>query len=400
MHSLLPNYRHSARLSQQSTSRTGIRAYDGCQTASRLTIEFRARIAERAVIHYIGPFAFRGSVPRVSRDRVESVTDWNRERETAVEAVRTAAGLCRSVQSALAPDVLEKKDRSPVTVADFGSQAVICRMLGDAFPDDPIVAEEDSASLQSADNQPFLERIRAELQGIDHAGSDAEICSWIDRGSASEYSNRFWTLDPIDGTKGFLRKEQYAVSLALIVEGRITVAAVACPNLPQSDESESASGVIFSAVAGGGSLMIPQDASAATAAAKIQVTKTADSADGRFTESVESGHTSHSQAADVASALGISREPLRMDSQAKYAVVARGDADIYLRLPTRVGYQEKIWDHAGGVLIVEEAGGRVSDIDGKPLDFTRGRELSANRGVIVSNGLLHDSVLTAIKQAG
>lgn len=327
------------------------------------------------------------------------MSDWNREREIAVEAVRTAARLCRSVQSALEPDVFEKKDRSPVTVADFGSQAVICRMLADAFPGDPIVAEEDSASLKSDENQPFLERIRAELQGVGHAGSDNEICSWIDRGSASEYSQRFWTLDPIDGTKGFLRKEQYAVSLALIVDGQITVAAVACPNLPVAEDSEAAPGVIFSAVRGSGSVMVPQDSDDAAVASDVHVTTTENSAEARFTESVESGHTSHSQAADVAKSLGINREPLRMDSQAKYAVVARGDADIYLRLPTKPGYQEKIWDHAGGVLVVEEAGGRVTDVDGKPLDFTRGRELTANRGVIVSNGLLHDSVLAALRQS-
>ena len=75
-----------------------------------------------------------------------------------------------------------------------------------------------------------------------------------------------------------------------------------------------------------------------------------------------------------------------MDSQAKYAVVARGEADIYLRLPTRADYREKIWDHAAGHLIVAEAGGVVTDIAGRPLEFHHGRELTANRGVIVTNG--------------
>ena len=101
----------------------------------------------------------------------------------------------------------------------------------------------------------------------------------------------------------------------------------------------------------------------------------------------------------ISSSLGIQREPVRLDSQAKYAVVARGEGDLYLRLPTRADYREKIWDHAGGVLVVEEAGGRVSDIDGKPLDFTQGRELSANRGVVVTNGKLHDDVLKAIRES-
>ena len=78
-------------------------------------------------------------------------------------------------------------------------------------------------------------------------------------------------------------------------------------------------------------------------------------------------------------------------------MVARGDASIYLRLPVKADYVEKVWDHAAGMRIVTEAGGRVSDVDGQPLDFSRGRRLEGNRGVIVTNDSLHDSVLEAVK---
>ena len=67
-----------------------------------------------------------------------------------------------------------------------------------------------------------------------------------------------------------------------------------------------------------------------------------------------------------------------------------------MRLPTRKDYVEKIWDHAGGVLVVEEAGGTVTDIDGQPLEFTHGRGLERNRGVVVTNGRLHQQVLRAV----
>ena len=73
-----------------------------------------------------------------------------------------------------------------------------------------------------------------------------------------------------------------------------------------------------------------------------------------------------------------------------------GDADIYLRLPTRKGYQEKIWDHAGGVLIVEEAGGTVTDIHGKPPEFNHGATLAVNQGMVVTNGKFHDAVIKAV----
>lgn len=89
-----------------------------------------------------------------------------------------------------------------------------------------------------------------------------------------------------------------------------------------------------------------------------------------------------------------------MDSQAKYAVVARGEAEIYLRLPTKPGYVEKIWDHAGGVLVVQEAGGTVTDIHGQPLDFTCGRGLEKNQGVIVTSGPFQQAVLQGLKADG
>ena len=55
---------------------------------------------------------------------------------------------------------------------------------------------------------------------IEPTSVQSTICQWIDHGGATHYSDRFWTLDPIDGTKGFLRGEQYAVALALIVAWR------------------------------------------------------------------------------------------------------------------------------------------------------------------------------------
>jgi 3'(2'), 5'-bisphosphate nucleotidase len=315
------------------------------------------------------------------------------ELRTALEAVRTAAAICRAVQSTINADVLQKKDRSPVTVADYSSQAVICRALHAAFPADPIIAEEDSAELRRPENADLLARAVAELQQAGIAASPESICDWIDRGRTAEFTRRFWTLDPIDGTKGFLRGEQYAISLALIIDGSIRLAVVGCPNLPVEPDA-SATGALFYAIRGEGSFVVPM--AGTSSPRKVRVTQTVDPASARFCESVESGHSSHGQSEAIALVLDISQPAVRLDSQAKYAVVARGEADIYLRLPTRADYVEKIWDHAGGVLIVEEAGGKATDVDGKPLEFTHGRELSANRGVIVTNGLLHDVVLGAV----
>jgi 3'(2'), 5'-bisphosphate nucleotidase len=133
---------------------------------------------------------------------------------------------------------------------------------------------------------------------------------------------------------------------------------------------------------------------------RLRVSGNVDPAQARFCESVESGHSAQDHAALVAARLGIKAVPLRMDSQAKYAAVARGQADIYLRLPTRSDYREKIWDHAAGSLIVTEAGGAITDLSGCPLEFHHGHELAANQGVVVTNGRLHEKVLAAVSQSG
>jgi 3'(2'), 5'-bisphosphate nucleotidase len=88
-----------------------------------------------------------------------------------------------------------------------------------------------------------------------------------------------------------------------------------------------------------------------------------------------------------------------MDSQAKYMLLAAGKGDLYLRFLSskQPDYKERIWDQAAGSLIVEEAGGKVSDLHGRNLDFSAGRTLLHNRGLLASNGYLHSQALQALQ---
>jgi 3'(2'), 5'-bisphosphate nucleotidase len=319
------------------------------------------------------------------------------ERDVALAAVREAARLTQAVQAELNPDVIEKRDRSPVTVADFGSQALVCRTIKEAFPEDPIIAEEDASALRQADNAIQREQVVQRVQALRPDATTEEVLSWIDCGNARNYSERYWTLDPIDGTKGFLRNEQYAIALALVVDGQVAVAAMACPNLPDPDDSTAPPGGIYTAIRGGGTVHVAL--AQASTPTPVQVSTRQLPTEALYCESVESGHSSHQGAAAMAHRLGLTADPVRMDSQAKYALVAHGMADIYTRLPTpkRPGYIENIWDHAAGALVVIEAGGRVTDITGQPLNFSFGQKLERNRGIVATNGLLHDDVLAALK---
>lgn len=320
------------------------------------------------------------------------------ERRVAVGAVLKAVGLCQAVRDALGPEeTMAKRDKSPVTVADFGSQALICLDLLNAFPDDPIAAEEDATGLRTPSGAALEAKITHHVNAMIPGLTVDEILASIDRGTwRGGPTGRYWVLDPIDGTKGFLRGDQYAVALALVEEGEVVLGVLGCPNLPlEATRPDGTKGSLFVAVKGqGATLRRFGDPSER----RVTVAESADPAGASYCESVEAEHSSHERTARIAAMLGVAKPPLRIDSQCKYGVVARGDVSIYLRLP-QAGYQEKIWDHAAGSIIVKEAGGAVSDVQGRPLDFSRGRTLHQSAGIVVTNGKLHPRVLAAVRQA-
>ena len=311
-----------------------------------------------------------------------------------MEAVRAAARVCRSVQDKITPDVLQKDDRSPVTVADFASQAVICRAIGAAFPRDPIMGEEESATLCRGENAPFLDRILAELRGVGIDTCGKEACAWIDRASQKNYVPRFWTLDPIDGTKGFLRKEQYAISLALVVDGQIK-----CPSWVARTWRARR-------VARG-------PARCSTPSAAMEAGRCRWRATALRTGACEPGIRP-----EAGPFLRVGRsKPHGAGAISQGGRFARNDAgaaatrqpgEVCHRRPRRGGdlpaaacevrLQGKDLGPRGGRVVVEEAGGRVSDVMGKPLEFNHGYELLANRGIVAANRQLHPHVIAALQE--
>jgi 3'(2'), 5'-bisphosphate nucleotidase len=316
---------------------------------------------------------------------------------TAIQATITASVLCQKINRDLAGrGSILKSDRSPVTIADYGSQAIICKMIRERFPHDTIVAEEDSKELRSPDHSKILGQVTHHVNAFIPTSSSKEVCSWIDF-SSNSVTDRFWTLDPIDGTKGFLRGDQYAIALALIEEGLVKLGVMACPNLyVDKDRPDGKRGCLFFAVRGKGSFQMDMDGGQKQA---LSVSKVQSPSEASITESVEPDHADHLFHQRLAEKLNILKPSLRMDSQAKYGIVARGEATLYLRVPSpsEPGYKEKIWDHAAGSIIAEEAGGKVTDTLGRPLDFSCGVKMEKNHGIVVSNGILHGLVLRALE---
>jgi HAL2 family 3'(2'),5'-bisphosphate nucleotidase len=313
-----------------------------------------------------------------------------KEKEIAIKAVIQASDLAMQMQGKLAAlDVVNKEDLSPVTITDFSVQALVNLHLKEAFPKDEIMGEEDALLLRNPQHQIIKDKVIEQLGRLFPGIEEGSILKAIDQGgSKGGSSRRFWVLDPIDGTRGFIQQEPYAIALALIEEGEVVLGVLGCPRFEIKGHK---GGGIFVAIKKQGTYLLPYDTRKPVA---LRVTPSKELI---YCEphAVSQTH-SHSAAFEIAKKLKAHPHPFRLDSQCKYAHVAIGDAAIYLRIPTCVARDEKIWDHAAGAIVVEEAGGRVSDMTGKTLDFSRGSTLSKNVGIVATNGFIHDQVIAAI----
>ena len=316
---------------------------------------------------------------------------------TAIEAAVQASELCQKIRKDLiGEESILKSERSPVTIADYGSQAIVCKLIREKFPEDTIIAEEDAKELREPVRSNILEKVTHYVRAFIPTASSKDVCSWIDFSSDS-ITDRFWTIDPIDGTKGFLRSDQYAIALALVEKGVVILGILACPNLyADIHQPLGEKGCLFVALRGKFSIQMDFKGGSKQT---LSVSKIKNPPEATMTESVEPDHADHLFHQRLAEKLNISKPSLRIDSQAKYGVVARGEASLYLRVPSPSdpGYKENIWDHAAGSIIAEEAGGKVTDILGRPLDFSCGIKMIKNHGILVSNGILHEVVLEALK---
>ncbi|RMZ57364.1 hypothetical protein APUTEX25_004198 [Auxenochlorella protothecoides] len=341
------------------------------------------------------------------------------ELKAARQAVTLASRLCRSVQMTLgSAEHQDKPDDSPVTVADYGAQAVVAWTLKEAFPGTPLslIAEEDADDLSGA---AMLDRITAlvnETLGLARQLAPAQVADLIDAGgSPGGRTGRHWVLDPIDGTRGFVGRRQYAVCLGLIEGEEVTLGVLGCPNLPQaapvgqaSLDAEAAgrdarlaprdSGCLFHAVKGQGAWVC--GLAGGEVPARISAQTDPEGSAAVYMTSWESRHSNHDLTDRLAAAVGVSRPALKLDSQAKYGLLARGDASIFLRMPAP-GYKEKVWDHAAGAVLVTEAGGCISDCHGRPLDFGAGRFLEGLQGGIIAAAppTLHAALVRAYTEA-
>jgi 3'(2'), 5'-bisphosphate nucleotidase len=319
----------------------------------------------------------------------------------ALEAVTAGLRACRRVR-ARHVSAISKDDRSPVTVADYASQALILRHLAAhhqaAGLGGLVVVAEEEADFLSAHDAQLAAVVEAVRPDWSDASADTVLAA-LSGGRRPGAGEAFWTLDPVDGTKGFLRNEQYAIALAYIAGGTPQLAVLGCPNLahdPAGDPGATPAGMVAFARAGDGAFELHDGADAQPLRLPLG-RHDSGTARVRVCLSVESGHSDTGRIDGILAALEAPIDAVKMDSQCKYAAVARGQADVYVRAGRGAGYSEWIWDHAAGALIASEAGCVVSDLDGRPLDFSLGPRLTANTGIVCALARLHPLVLAAAR---
>ena len=330
---------------------------------------------------------------RVRRRLLETDTvrlnELGQEAAAAARLMGDAALLARRIQVE-SGSVRAKDDESPVTIVDFAVQAVVASRLAARFPDDPLVAEEDAAALREPAAAALLSRVAGAVHTVSPGLAATGLLDAIDRG-CGDPAARFWTLDPIDGTKGLLRGGQYVVALALVVGGEVEVGAIGCPRLSLSASGGGEGGVAIAA-RGRGSWWMSLDGDELS---PLVVSTVSDPGGARVATSVEESHSDRGQLEVLRATLGSQAPAILMDSQAKHVIVAAGEADVLVRFP-RAGYREAIWDQAAGAILIGEAGGRITDLVGRALDFSTGRRLVQNDGLVASNGRLHEALLRAL----
>lgn len=312
-----------------------------------------------------------------------------------ITAVRQSVALCREVQKAHIVRN-EKAGREPVTIADYGTQAIVNRAIKEYFPGDSVISEESGqqfADLVAPEQQEIIMKLVS--ASIRKSVTLDDMVTWLDHGKSVETEEstpaRTWVVDPVDGTKGFLALRHYVIGVGFLENARPSAAIIGAPAYPNSEHGamfHAIDGKAYMRLLGGGDVQ------------EIHVTDQSDPAKIRALESVEKGHVGHKRLARVRELSGFPETLVEQaDSMEKYAQVAAGNAELYVRLSRLNSTRpHMVWDHMPGALMVENAGGKVTGLDGEPLDYSFGKELARNRGIIATNGKIHARVIEATHQ--
>ena len=350
---------------------------------------------------------------------------YQRELKIAFGALQNAARLSQSIVQSQDKGVIEKEDLSPVTVADFAIQALLTATFKNAFPHDNFVGEEDASAMR--DNPTLLDTVWELLSRVANDEESAllckvpstkeEMCDLVDEcgstvpGGAG--SGRTWVFDPIDGTKTYIRGELYAINIGLLIDGVQTLGVVGCPNMsmdvqaPLRNEGvdKTGEGGILFAVRGEGAFARPMQGEThrvePTRLPRHSPEKEAPDERIRFVTCSTIVDSALPGIHDlISSKLEVGSPSCDLVPWVlRWATLALNLGNTTVWVYKRPDRRAKVWDHAGAMLLFEETGGKITDVQGKKIDLTAGRKLVANLGFVAARGeALHARVLKTVQE--
>lgn len=316
--------------------------------------------------------------------------DLQKALDIARKAAICAAAFTSAIRSTgMVWDDAFKDGNEPFTQADLGSQAIILKKIHDSFPEHGVIAEESSEALDLLGAEPTKKICDLLKEYSEWDINPADLRDNLDwRGDVNH--SYIWTVDPIDGTKGYIAGLHYAVAISMMENGTPVLGVIAAPHEK----------MLYWATRDGGAWKMPLPEKSPFN--DLQTISEKNISPVRVTEislpeeAAMLGSRAHVDPLTKTTFESLHvREMVKCDSQIKYSTIADGRAELYLRPETsRISL---IWDHAPGVVILEEAGGKVTDIDGRNLDFSHGKGLTQNHGILATNGKLHEIVLSFLK---
>ncbi|MFX1552670.1 MAG: 3'(2'),5'-bisphosphate nucleotidase CysQ [Promethearchaeota archaeon] len=300
---------------------------------------------------------------------------FKKELKIAIELVRKATEITewfrvKGLKSFLKPD------QSPVTIADFASQIYIVSKLKAHFPEDEIIAEEENIDYIDLKSEHLIKQCFDELE-VEELKIIKENIGY--QGKSSE---RQWTVDPIDGTAGYQEGLSYSVGIGLMINSHPKICAIGVPNYNRKSLA------IFSAEEG-------QKAHVSYDNKDLRPIRVSQKEDIKNIRLCHSLHYDKPWVLNFAQNIGINNF-IQIDSMAKFCMVADGSADLYIK-PLDAAHSFT-WDFLPGDLIVREAGGDITDLNGKRLKFKKEKCLWTAPGIVASNGLIQIEIIDLIKR--
>jgi 3'(2'), 5'-bisphosphate nucleotidase len=342
-------------------------------------------------------------------------SSYDKELETALRAVHLASLASKHLLHSKDKGSRLKADYSPVTIADYASQALLIATVRHDFPNDSFLGEESAAELRK--NTELCDRVwylilvalhQNDSTGLilgDEMKDKDDMLRCIDlggEGMGGREEKRVWMLDPLDGTAAFMSGGQYAICLALVEGGDQKLGVIGCPNLPfdaahvnESIADVESYGCLLNAVKNHGSFVREMKAN------QLGLPRNLTHNNVEVIHIVQPSNSSYDfeKQQKVAEKLGAAWPGTKLwSSQMRFVALALGEGSVQIAFRKPRDYHSCVWDVAGGALIFEEAGGTVTDADGNPLDFQQGRRLEKNWGIVAARSSIHARVLATAKQ--